>query len=221
MQYEWNDIAIIGDSFCSSRKWEHDWPQIVAMGLTGLEWDEDRQPRGRGISGSGFWRTRKLLHREVFSEADKVGGTVPKLLIICHTDSARINHDGDEPYNSATADSFPEVKSYYQYMFSPDFHKWCKIAWFRELKARWESKMKIVNLHCFDEFLHEDAVLPGLEYKTSLTQLVGKGALSGEQAGTSNHMTKEQNSNLGKALIDMINNNEVIQELDIVNGGYL
>lgn len=223
-QYIWHDIVIVGDSFCMSRKSKTDWPQLVMSGLTGEPFEENRIPRGRGVAGGSWWKTRKILNQEAF------GNGRPKLIIFCHTDSGRINHDGNEPYNAATMNSYPAVKSYYEELFSEDFHKWAKISWFREINARWSELSKLVHFHCFDEMLNPDESnvgpwgvevdLNGLVYRNSLTSLVGTEALTNKE-GRSNHMTIEQNRIFAENVIKIIQEDKVDNTIDIVNGGLL
>lgn len=209
--YIWHDVVIVGDSFCMSRKRETDWPQLVMMGLTGEPFEEDKVVRGRGVAGASWWKARRILNQEAFSNGR------PKVIIFCHTDSGRINHDGNEPYNAATMDSYPEVKSYYDHMYSPDFHKWAKVAYFRELNARWDTSQTL-HFHCFDEFLEDEVQLNGLVYKQSLASLVGEEALHTKGPGRSNHMTIEQNKTFAENIVNIIKNNKIDSSIDIVNG---
>lgn len=210
-QYIWHDVVIVGDSFCMSRKRETDWPQLVMMGLTGEPFEENKPVRGRGVAGGSWWKARRILNQEAFSNGR------PRVIIFCHTDSGRINHDGNEPYNAATMDSYPEVKSYYEHMYSPDFHKWAKIAYFREINARWDTSL-CLHFHCFDEMFEEEVQLNGLVYKTPLVNLVGQEALTLKGPGRSNHMTLEQNKTFADNVIKIILEEKVDNSIDIVNG---
>ncbi|MDB2315490.1 hypothetical protein N9V27_00785 [bacterium] len=207
----WHDFVIVGDSFCMSRKAKTDWPQLVLSGLTGEPFEDNKPVRGRGVAGGSWWKARRILNQEAFSNGR------PRVIIFCHSDSARINHDGNEPYNAATMDSYPEVKSYYDHMFSPDFHKWAKVAYFRELNARWDTSL-CLHFHCFDEFLDDEVQLNGLVYKKSLSSLVGEDRLKVKESGISNHMTKDQQKTFADNIIKMITENKVDNTIDIING---
>lgn len=170
MQYQWQDILITGDSFCISRTNPWDWPQLVCSQLTGLEYHRKRQPRGQGYGGGAWWSTRRCLLRELAQ-------SVPRVLIICHTDPGRIPSDNDYSLTWGTvadgmnftvrkgaivASTLPKrVKKaanlYYQELYSEDFHNWIQQQWFLELDRIIESHdiERVIHLFCFDNYFYQ------------------------------------------------------------------
>lgn len=160
MNYQHEDILILGDSFCAYRDTKDSWPQIVLSNLTGSKFDSSVFPRGHGFPGGAWWSTRKLLLKELATK-------VPKVLIICHTEPFRIPNDYDYSLNLRSVEtrilhvgtsnkSMPTevakaAELYYKELMSSDFHLWTNLQWFKELDSlcREHNIEKVIHLFCF------------------------------------------------------------------------
>ena len=87
----WNDIVIIGDSFCYHRADLNAWPRQLVAQLTKI-YDTDETPRGHGYPGGSWWVARKRLLNEI-------SVSVPKVLIMCHTEPNRLANYKDFSVN--------------------------------------------------------------------------------------------------------------------------
>jgi len=161
--YKWNDILIVGDSVAAHRHEPKQWPLALTLKLTGEDYNRNKLPRGRGFPGGAWWSTRKNLLNEL-----KV--SVPKILIICHTNEDRIPSDYDYGLTSGcvhsekllwrpdddtnyTSDIFKATQQYFKYLYSPSYHLWAMEQWFIELDSILsEEKIdKIIHLHGFSK----------------------------------------------------------------------
>ena len=162
--YEWDDILIIGDSFASFRARPDHWPMALTLKLTAETYKEHDQklPRGYGYPGASWWSTRKKLLSEIDIR-------IPKILIICHTESDRIPSDYDYGLNIGyVADekllTIPKddrgsydravilaADQYYKHLFSSSYHQWAFEQWFTELDTIVSEKNieKVIHMHSF------------------------------------------------------------------------
>jgi hypothetical protein len=134
---KFNNLMIIGDSFCASRhsNSNYDWPVVLGKML-------DCTVSGRGHGGSAWW-TNKL---DLDSYKEDPATTI---LIVVHTDSLRLPNDYGIPMNVGEAfsnnkEQLPNLRpglreiaaSFYKSdLFCPDFYHWAQQAWIKELDA--------------------------------------------------------------------------------------
>lgn len=164
-KFKWNDILIVGDSFAMHRNELTDWPRVLVNKLTHSN-DKHRKIRGKGFTGCSWWSTR----REIISE---ISYSVPKLLIITHTEMQRIPSDENFALNTATVfnedyyskyavakeDYVPKEilkagQEYYKHLFVQDFHQWSQERWFDELDQLCERFCipHVIHLHAFESW---------------------------------------------------------------------
>ncbi len=149
--YEWDDILIVGDSFCAERDQLYHWPVIFANKLTN---ENKINPRGKGYGGASWWSTRKKLIEELNQLSAKI-------VIICHTEPNRIPNDHDYSLNYSNVQYqilknnknkiFDAAEKYYKHLYSSIFLEWAQNRWFSELDE-YLSKIsieKVIHLHCF------------------------------------------------------------------------
>ena len=86
-----DEFLIIGDSFAAHRSEDSDWPRLLAT----LQTDVTQTPRGQGFGGASWWSTRKCLLTELAIK-------VPKVLVLCHTESGRLPSDFNFGINVST-----------------------------------------------------------------------------------------------------------------------
>jgi hypothetical protein len=209
MNFNWSDILIVGDSFCSDRNQETDWPYIVSKSLT----NEDKFARGIGGEACSFWFTRKFLLNEIDIH-------IPKVLIVCHTSMERIPNDENWGINSGVLfhnhlafnaytdrnkkdrnDIIGAAREYYKHLISYNFHEWVLSKWFDELDQIC-TKYKIpivIHINCFhphifnygttNEGLWKDISQPYRSIKEHR-----------------NHFTTEENIKIGNNLVKAIIN---------------
>lgn len=222
--YNWNDILIIGDSWCSSRKDYDHWPKLLYSELTN---DDLREPRGNGYSGCAWWSVRKRLLAEL-----KIH--IPKILIICHTDYSRIPNDNDKPItvngsfiaakrNRFSTDNtiYKSAADYYTHLYSKNFHLWAQKQWYHELDYILEQHNIEKTIHLFG-FPPEGVMYKfkiGLTIKDPLTRYLTP---HNNSTYYHNHMTPENNQKLALSLLDILKKypgNGVIYENQIMDGG--
>lgn len=219
MKYNWEDILIVGDSFCSYRDTSDSWPQIATCYLTGSKFDSKREPRGKGFPGGSWWSYRKVLLRELEIK-------VPKVLIICHTEPYRIPNNQDYSLNYATAESrlitidnekhpMPvEVANatvaYYKELFCIDYCDWANKQWFLEVdKLCADYKIeKVLHLYCFDGTYAEHTFTSGVTVAGSMSSYAEKSrkVFFKFKNKVINHFTVKGNKLFAESVIDLIEN---------------
>lgn len=211
--YEWNDILIVGDSFAAARSEPDHWPMALTLKLTGHTYDQNKLPRGTGHAGCSWWSTRCELLRELEIR-------VPKILIICHTDSGRLPSDYDYGLNLGSMldrkcvvapDNIVEAACrYYKYLHSSNFNAWAKKQWLLDLDTILQSaNILIIHLHCFKEDIEFPLNRFGV---TSAETLYEVGIAFYKNLGThpsklfDNHFKLPENLKIAAALYDTIIN---------------
>ena len=217
MKFEHNDILILGDSFCENRKAPTSWPMVVSQKLTG----SNHIPRGVGFSGGSWWSVRKALLEEIKR-------SIPKVLILCHTEPHRIPNDYNLGINLASAldgkistyrygalrdyrkeyiseeklQSIVEAsKLYYEELWSSEYCEWAQKSWFRELDQMIEEWRipYVIHLRCFSSTVN-------YTFKNSITiqeDLFSKASVVPDMP---NHFTDDLNQKLGNKLVELILN---------------
>jgi hypothetical protein len=205
--FEHDDVLIVGDSFAQMRNKESDWPQLLCKLLTG----SDAIPRGRGFSGASWWSTRKNLLTEFAIK-------IPKVLVICHTEAARIPSDYDFGLNVASTTSrdidlpleskqhyVPKIRDaaamYYTYLTSIEYNNWAQLAWYFELEQLLiqYNIPQVIHLHCFPPAHGQTSLYC---FKVGCTEQVTLWDLCKDvsQNGARNHFTAEQNIRIAHAI---------------------
>ena len=231
MNFDWDDILILGDSFAACRTETTDWPRTLAVKLTG---DEDHRilPRGAGYPGGAWWSVRNRLIKELAIQ-------VPKVLVVCHTEPGRLHSDDDYSLNYGSLTGvhrkyLPISNSiidaaclYYEHLISDNYITWANAQWFKELDSLIHDYNIPVVLHldCF-EFTQCDAHKEGISFKETLfsIQLIdagGKLDTSREAIKFRNHFLPGTNVALANTLYDAIMNyrpeqNGTVQNLNLL-----
>lgn len=225
--YSWNDILIVGDSFCAKRLTYDHWPKLLYCELTN---DESREPRGEGYSGCAWWSVRKRL-------LDELEICIPKILIIIHTDYTRLINGRNAPINiggtfniikhsrqklkTSTYELYDAAAEYYKHLYSKNFHVWAQKRWFEELDEILEKHQIQKTIHLFIN--HDSNTFyrfkNGLTIKDKLARYLIKNFNSIEY---DNHMTNERNQSLAYSLYNIINNEYItdqVYEKILMEGG--
>lgn len=150
-----NDLLILGDSFCSERFKNTDWPVIVQKSLlTNL--------RGQGFPGASWWSVRNSLTQQI-----KI---LPKIAIFCHTEPNRIPHNEDWGLNIGTTE-LGEIhgygpdrihvpmptefgvacKLYYKHLWIQEYHNWAMTRWLFELDELTKDIEVVLHFFGFNE----------------------------------------------------------------------
>lgn len=232
-----NEILILGDSFAASRNEPEDWPNRLTQLLTGTDFSPDRNPRGCGFSGAGWWSIRKRLLEELKIQ-------IPKVLIVCHTEELRLPNDYDLALNATGAElhtnavprihptpTFPDylsiddiahaAKLFYKYICCYDYQIWANIQWFKELDEIIESHSIpfVIHLHCFPREFHtinqnyinhkNYLFKTGMSSTPSLYEISAKsfGEAKFKDGFIRNHFDKVQNIQLANEVYNAITNN--------------
>jgi hypothetical protein len=208
MNFQHDDILIVGDSFCAQREKADHWPFL----LYGLLNKSPKWVRGRGFGGSAWWSVRKRLLQEIKT-------CMPKLLILCHTEASRIPHAKDLGINSLAAETNRIVtnnilvnlkelnkiaeasRMYYEFLWDWDYCCWAQEAWFRELDdllSQWQIPY-VIHLYCFG---HDSYVFKnGITAAGKLVDLVDP-----DKPQYANHFTSELNIHVANRLLHAIEN---------------
>ena len=228
--FNWDDILIIGDSFCADRDQENFWPQKLALTLTSTKFDPTRIPRGEGFPGAAWWsvRNRLLLELEV---------KVPKVLVLCHTDSMRIPSDFDFPINCWSGQPHPapqvpwipiankfrrnangDILKYEIHTHHKHFHP--DIATAANMYYRWLLSENYHNWAQMQWFREADEIISQHDipycihmhlnhthvFNTGITIVPTLLDMCKETFDTPNHFTIDQNIKLASELVNAINN---------------
>lgn len=216
--YDWNDILIVGDSFCGDRNSQNDWPQLLCCNLSGLPYKKGRKPRGRGFPGASWWSARNCLITEV-------ARSVPKIVILCHTEPFRIPNDDNFGINTLSVEKntiyvpSDAVRSpsenfrkaalgYYEYLISEDFHLWAYRQWLWDsdkFLSSFSKIEKVVHLFCFDSSVNNFPFKKGITFEDSLHsyQTVPEGT---PVSIAPNHYSISDNIVFGNRLAEIIKN---------------
>jgi len=205
--YDWDDVLIVGDSWCSERENLGHWPNQLLFELTDIA---KGIPRGRGYPGCSWWSVRKRLINELNTKSAKI-------VIVVHTDASRIPSDIDKPFtiNSARKHS-QELKSpqnriiykaaadYYSHLYSANFHDWAERQWFQELDSFLIEKQveKVIHLYGVSKNNHY-TFKSGVTVQQSIHKYLTQNT---ETMFYPNHMTYENNQKLAMFLNKLITN---------------
>lgn len=139
--FEWDDIVIVGDSFCQYRCSDDAWPSLLASKLTGLP-ATHKPVRGAGEPGSSWWTSRGILFNELMQKPTKI-------LVMCHTDIQRIPSEFDFSLNPGSVfapdglEPNPIVRPRH-----PNEHKYVP-----EIKEAAQMYFKYLNFHTFNQWV--------------------------------------------------------------------
>jgi hypothetical protein len=202
-----NDIVIVGDSFCASRTTSNTWPTKLVELLTG----DSTPARGKGFSGCHWWSTKRCLDQELAI-------SLPKILVVCHTETSRVPSDLNYPLNYSTVQSGDEkylphrvgpdwrlyqeaAKKYYKYLQSDAWDEWTSNAWYKELdELITEHNIPcVIHLFCFTQS-------NPYNFKNGLTSKERLAELATLHPGKSNHLSEQANISIATAIADMITN---------------
>ena len=205
--FKHDDILIVGDSFAMHRDESSDWPKLLCNLLT----DSELSPRGRGFAGASWWSSRRELIKEFAIK-------VPKVLVICHTESMRIPSDSDFGLNVSSVSNWKVVvpteykinyvpavceaaRMYYNYLASSDYANWTQLAWYHELEQiiNEYNVPRVIHLHCFSQQQGNTAMYC---FKVGQTEQVALWDLCRDvdQSTARNHFTVEQNIKIAHAI---------------------
>jgi len=217
MIFEHNDILVLGDSFCQYRESSSDWPFIVSQKLS----NSSEKPRGQGYGGASWWSVRNRLLKELEI-------SVPKVLILCHTEPNRLPNDHDFGINSSSClegkirlsnNRYIDIqkekkiatagKLYYEELWSDSYSRWTQLSWFKELDELlgvWGTPY-VIHLRCF-------MTTVDYTFKNGITIKENLFSISSEGSTFRNHFTKELNQKFGNRLVEMVlNYQQGLQEL--------
>jgi hypothetical protein len=205
-KFNHNDIVVIGDSFCAIRSHASNWPTKLVEILTG----ESVPARGQGWAGCHWWSTKRSLDQELKT-------SIPKVLIVCHTDPSRLPSDANYPLNYSTAfedgekflshrigENFRAIqeasKYYYKYLQSEAWDTWAETAWYKHLDELIQENNipYVIHLFCFN------ACNTNFKFKHGMISKERLFELSKLQPGKHNHLSDQANISIATAIADMI-----------------
>jgi hypothetical protein len=208
--YDWDDILIVGDSWCAERDNLGHWPNLLLFELTDIA---KGIPRGKGFPGCSWWSTRKRLLNELRDKPAKV-------IIIIHTDPSRIASDEDFPMTINMAFRTVTVKGrwdtqhkelraraaaeYYNHLYSANFHRWAEQKWFEELDNFLIPHKEAKIIHLYGQKCHKIYNFNiGVTIEPDLYYYITPNT---KNISYPNHMTIKNNEKLALSLKNMILN---------------
>lgn len=198
--YKWNNIVVVGDSFCYARKTQDHWPYRLTSLLTGEE--PIRPVYGVGIAGTSWWSVKRRLSRCINSDT--------KVLIVCHTEPMRLPNDHDYPmsvtnaYQNNPGEEWEAARLYYKHLFSEDFHLWCQTQWFKELDdivEKTPSIEQVYHLQCFYGPWNKHRFKKGVMFDDNLFNYYHHDT---DDVTYHNHLTVKDNRRLAEQLAELI-----------------
>jgi hypothetical protein len=215
MTYNWNDILIVGDSFCSDRLSETDWPQALTCKLSNNEYDRTRIPNGAGFDGASWWSTRRCLMKEL-------NKSIPKIIIFCHTEKMRIPSDYDYALNHRSVEIrelipkqkkvMPEdlakaAEGFYNHLLSHEFQDWTMRQWFHEIDWIMNKHQieKVIHLYSFPDW-HNKPLYKFKHGVTIMDPLYNYHKLNTDIERFPNHFNNYENVQFATFLFDIIEN---------------
>lgn len=210
-----NNLLIIGDSFCEDRTCDSDWPVALGRML-------DCKVYGKGWGGCAWWNTKKELDKYKSSRSTTI-------LIVVHTDSNRLPNDfnyaitprlmqmlnGGVDQDDAIKHPGIEYRQlaldfYNSDLFSMHFYEWAHRAWIAEID-RCNDFYATIHIPAFDNVnlsgVRNGIVLtPGNEFKSLMdisNAEVGNNTWAGRDT-RHNHFKDVNNIKFAEALRDII-----------------
>lgn len=212
--YKWNDIVVVGDSFCAARSVPNHWPYRLANLVTGEDPGPKRPVRGHGWGGASWWAVKKQLPFYLKAE--------PKILVVCHTEPMRLPNDRNKPIGLATAEAdnpdtventdfalYEAAKQYYRNLFCEDFHLWAQEQWFKELDEIVDSTAsleQVYHLHCFRGKWNKYPFRRGVRFLDNLFHYAEPGDKDYQGNENHNHFDSANNHRLAQQLAELIKN---------------
>lgn len=206
--YKWNDIVILGDSFCADRSIPNHWPYRLSSLVTGEDPGPKSPARGYGWRGVSWWAVKRQLPFYLKSN--------PKILIFCHTEPMRLPNDRNKPIGAARAEAenpdtvenndfslYEAAKLYYRHLICEDFHIWAQEQWFKELDDMIDqcpSVEQVYHLHCFLGKLNKYPFRHGVRFDDNLYHYADQGD------EYPNHFDSANNHRLAQQLATLIEN---------------
>jgi hypothetical protein len=213
----WNDVLIVGDSFCAARSEDWHWPQIFTSELTSIAYQQNQLPRGKGFNGASWWSSRK----QIITQLKKA---TPQVAVFFHTESLRIPNDRDWGINyrsielktihqtdvadiPMSADFALAGKLYYEQLISVDFHEWAVKQWFQELDQLIKPVEKVIHLYCFEGIYSKYTFQQGVTLSYPLINYQQKTPMfKKNNEPEANHFTPQINKKFALALAEIIKN---------------
>lgn len=210
MMFNWDDILIVGGSVAGYRTEADHWPKVLTCMLTNTNIETKQVPRGIGMLGCAWWSVKKVLEKEL-------NKSIPKVLIICHSESSRIPNDYDLPLNhgitiftedlaesivkekNLSKDIIIAAKYYYKHLISMDFHIWAHTKWFEEVDEKTKDIPYVIHmLQSSEQYEFKN----GITLEQSLEDLMSLPFWD----SSPNHFTPEENIKLAKEFHNLITN---------------
>lgn len=199
-----SDLLILGDSFCTNRDRNIDWPVIVQNSLlTTL--------RGTGFPGGSWWSVRKELLQQI--------RVLPRIAIFCHTEPSRIPHKDDWGLNIGTAElgmihtvdscdqpMLPEFsnacKLYYKHLWFDEYHDWAMTSWLKELDDITKDIEIVLHFFCFNNVHRHHRFCHGVSFSDPLINY----AINHLSQNIRNHFDIATNQRFADVVLEHIHN---------------
>jgi hypothetical protein len=214
---DFDNLLIIGDSFCSHSSAETDWPVVLGKLL--------KVPMTCfGRPGNSWWSNYRDLKNYKPPQDKKT------LLIVIHTESQRLPNDNNIAATPGIIFTAPGAindlsrykngnelariaKDFYtSELFSSEFYDWAQQAWIKELDQR-PDFVKVFHIPAFDSVdlsliknglvIHPSANTRSLR-KLSSNEILGDSIRWQGPDSRHNHFNKTNNIRFGEALANII-----------------
>lgn len=209
MSYKWNEILILGDSFCFQRKTPNHWPYRLVNLLTGEDPGPTKPTRGAGFPGTSWWAVKKQL--DFYLRGN------PKVVIICHTEPLRLPNDRNKSINAISAmadhsdtpadsDLWHAAWHYYKFLLCEDFLYWAQYQWFAELEEKLlntSSIEQVYHIQCFHGPWNKYPFKTGVTFNDNLFNYHH---IDTETEKYANHLSAADNHRLAQQMAELIKN---------------
>jgi hypothetical protein len=228
-------ITVIGDSYCSERSKNTDWPRYLAN-LLGV------YLFGKGHKGNAWWTARKDLIEKYYKDTENT------ILIVIHTMSDRLPNDYEIPLNPAVlrvgdlsrnhklikdkdplGDSIIVGQLFYKSkLYSSNFYDWAQQAWIKELDDNADKFFKVIHIPAFHSIqfnLKNSILVRPSSTMDSLFSLAYAdnpdctGAAATTHDDRRNHLNEHNNIKLAEAMAKIIidTDNDYVGEINFAN----
>lgn len=198
------NLLILGDSFCSDRNKNTDWPIIVQNSLlTSLH--------GQGFPGASWWSTRNSFIKQI--------AVAPNIAIFCHTEPNRIPHTdnwgihagsiklgkiyGHEPNRFMPSEFRLACELYYKHLWFQEYHDWALTRWLCELDEL--TKDIEIVLHFFG-FEHHTSRYHRFQHGVSFSDPLINYSTTIQRPDIRNHFDVDTNQRFADLVLEHIHN---------------
>ena len=188
------NLIVVGDSFCASPGWPQELARLLDLNLIVA-----------GFSGQHWWSYKNFLDNLTSEQLDNAA-----LIVFAHTFTQRIPNLNEELskvdfYNPDLNKEIDQaVKLYFKHIHNDEYGEWAQQQWFKEIKAKYSSKIRTIHLHAFPWTWAIRDLLGGMQVSPNLSSISLDEIASKEfrlvHDSRDNHFSSSNNKTLAREL---------------------